>query len=50
VHRACSAYKFYGPHVGVLWGRQSLVEELDLPRLEPAPVDGVKGLASPVAR
>ena len=34
---ACSAYKFYGPHVGVLWGRQSLVEELDLPRLEPAP-------------
>lgn len=36
---ACSAYKFYGPHVGVLWGRQSLVEELDLPRLEPAPQD-----------
>jgi cysteine desulfurase family protein (TIGR01976 family) len=34
---ACSAYKFYGPHVGVLWGRRSLVEALDLPRLEPAP-------------
>ncbi len=34
---ACSAYKFYGPHVGVLWGRQSLVDALDLPRLEPAP-------------
>jgi cysteine desulfurase family protein (TIGR01976 family) len=34
---ACSAYKFYGPHVGVLWGRQALVEELDLPKLEPAP-------------
>ena len=34
---ACSAYKFYGPHVGVLWGRQALIEELDLPRLEPAP-------------
>jgi cysteine desulfurase family protein (TIGR01976 family) len=34
---ACSAYKFYGPHVGVLWGRQSLLEELDLPKLEPAP-------------
>ncbi|HEX7836505.1 MAG TPA: cysteine desulfurase-like protein [Kofleriaceae bacterium] len=34
---ACSAYKFYGPHVGVLWGRQALVEELDAPRLEPAP-------------
>src|SRR5262245_47616454 len=34
---ACSAYKFYGPHVGVLWGRQALIEELDLPKLEPAP-------------
>lgn len=34
---ACSAYKFYGPHVGVLWGRQALLEDLDLPRLEPAP-------------
>jgi cysteine desulfurase family protein (TIGR01976 family) len=34
---ACSAYKFYGPHIGVLWGRQALVEELDLPKLEPAP-------------
>jgi cysteine desulfurase family protein (TIGR01976 family) len=34
---ACSAYKFYGPHVGVLWGRQALLEELDLPKLEPAP-------------
>jgi cysteine desulfurase family protein (TIGR01976 family) len=34
---ACSAYKFYGPHVGILWGRQDLLEELDLPKLEPAP-------------
>ena len=34
---ACSAYKFYGPHIGVLWGRQALVEALDLPKLEPAP-------------
>jgi selenocysteine lyase/cysteine desulfurase len=34
---ACSAYKFYGPHVGVLWGRQALVDALDLPRLQPAP-------------
>ncbi|HET7506563.1 MAG TPA: cysteine desulfurase-like protein [Kofleriaceae bacterium] len=34
---ACSAYKFYGPHLGVLWGRQALIEELDAPRLEPAP-------------
>ena len=34
---ACSAYKFYGPHVGVLWGRRELLEKLDAPRLEPAP-------------
>jgi cysteine desulfurase family protein (TIGR01976 family) len=34
---ACSAYKFYGPHIGVLWGRRSLIDELDLPRLAPAP-------------
>jgi cysteine desulfurase family protein (TIGR01976 family) len=34
---SCSAYKFYGPHVGVLWGRQALLEDLDLPKLEPAP-------------
>ena len=34
---ACSAYKFYGPHIGVLWGQQALIEELDPPRLEPAP-------------
>ena len=33
----CSAYKFYGPHIGVLWGRQDLLEGLDLPKLEPAP-------------
>ncbi len=34
---ACSAYKFYGPHVGALWGRQTLLEGLDVPKLEPAP-------------
>jgi cysteine desulfurase family protein (TIGR01976 family) len=31
----CSAYKFYGPHVGVLWGRRQLIEDLDAPKLEP---------------
>jgi cysteine desulfurase family protein (TIGR01976 family) len=41
---ACSAYKFYGPHIGVLWGRQSLVEELDLPKLEPAPASSPENL------
>jgi cysteine desulfurase family protein (TIGR01976 family) len=34
---ACSAYKFYGPHVGVLWGRRSLLESVDVPKLDPAP-------------
>jgi len=34
---ACSPYKFYGPHLGVLWGRRGLIEALDVPRLEPAP-------------
>jgi cysteine desulfurase family protein (TIGR01976 family) len=34
---ACSAYKFYGPHVGVLYGRQALLETLDVPKLAPAP-------------
>jgi len=34
---ACSAYKFYGPHVGVLYGRRELVAALDVPRLDPAP-------------
>jgi selenocysteine lyase/cysteine desulfurase len=24
---ACSAYKFFGPHLGVLWGRESLLAE-----------------------
>lgn len=34
---ACSAYKFYGPHVGLVWGRRDLLAALDVPRLEPAP-------------
>jgi cysteine desulfurase family protein (TIGR01976 family) len=34
---ACSAYKFYGPHVGVLWGRRALLDALDPPKLVPAP-------------
>ena len=33
---ACSAYKFYGPHVGVLWGRRELLAGLDPPKLVPA--------------
>jgi cysteine desulfurase family protein (TIGR01976 family) len=34
---ACSPYKFYGPHLGVLWGRRALIEALEVPRLVPAP-------------
>jgi selenocysteine lyase/cysteine desulfurase len=34
---ACSAYKFYGPHVGVLYGRHELLAALDVPKLAPAP-------------
>lgn len=25
---ACSAYKFFGPHMGILWGRRSLIDTL----------------------
>jgi cysteine desulfurase family protein (TIGR01976 family) len=34
---ACSAYKFFGPHVGLLWGRRELLEELEAYKLRPAP-------------
>lgn len=34
---ACSAYKFHGPHIGILWGRHARLEELDVPKLAPAP-------------
>jgi cysteine desulfurase family protein (TIGR01976 family) len=34
---ACSPYKFYGPHCGVLWGRGMLLEEVPVPKLVPAP-------------
>ncbi|HEX8091435.1 MAG TPA: aminotransferase class V-fold PLP-dependent enzyme, partial [Blastocatellia bacterium] len=33
----CSAYKFYGPHVGALYGKRDLLESIDFPRLAPAP-------------
>ena len=33
----CSAYKFYGPHIGVCYGKHDATMALDLPRLEPAP-------------
>lgn len=33
---ACSAYKFFGPHVGVLFGRLDQLERLDAYRVRPA--------------
>jgi cysteine desulfurase family protein (TIGR01976 family) len=30
----CSAYKFYGPHAGILWGRRDLLENLKPEKLE----------------
>jgi cysteine desulfurase family protein (TIGR01976 family) len=32
-----SAYKFFGPHVGVLWGRRELLELLPAYKVRPAP-------------
>jgi cysteine desulfurase family protein (TIGR01976 family) len=34
---AMSAYKFYGPHIGVLYAKKELYEAIDFPRLVPAP-------------
>ena len=36
---SCSAYKFYGPHIGILYGRHELLASLDFPKLLPAPND-----------
>lgn len=32
----CSAYKFFGPHIGVLWGRRELLERLPAYKVRPA--------------
>jgi cysteine desulfurase family protein (TIGR01976 family) len=34
---ACSAYKFFGPHVGALWGRATLLEEVRPYKVPPSP-------------
>jgi cysteine desulfurase family protein (TIGR01976 family) len=33
----CSAYKFYGPHIGVLYAKRDLLDSIDFPKLIPAP-------------
>jgi cysteine desulfurase family protein (TIGR01976 family) len=35
-----SAYKFFGPHLGVLWGRRALLEETAADKVRPAPDRG----------
>jgi cysteine desulfurase family protein (TIGR01976 family) len=34
---ACSAYKFFGPHVGILWGKAALLKGLPAYKVRPAP-------------
>jgi cysteine desulfurase family protein (TIGR01976 family) len=34
---ACSAYKWFGPHIGILWGRRELLEGLTPDKLRPSP-------------
>jgi cysteine desulfurase family protein (TIGR01976 family) len=33
---ACSAYKWFGPHVGILWGRPELLAELQPDKVRPS--------------
>jgi cysteine desulfurase family protein (TIGR01976 family) len=37
---AVSPYKFYGPHMGVLWIKSELLEGLDVPKVVAAPESG----------
>lgn len=32
----CSAYKFYGPHLGIMWGREDLLNNLPVDKVRPA--------------
>lgn len=36
---AASAYKFFGPHIGALYGRMDLLSRLDAVKIRPAPSD-----------
>lgn len=35
----CSAYKYYGPHIGMLYGRYDLLDGLQAYKVRPAPAD-----------
>lgn len=41
---ACSAYKFYGPHAGFLFGKLPLLSSVDVPKLDPAPEEAPERL------
>ena len=32
----CSSYKFYGPHLGIMWGRRDLLDSLPVSKVRPA--------------
>jgi cysteine desulfurase family protein (TIGR01976 family) len=36
---ACSAYKWFGPHIGILWARPAILGDLTPDKLRPAPDD-----------
>lgn len=36
---ACSAYKFFGPHIGIMWGRRERLLELEAYKVRPATND-----------
>lgn len=33
---ACSTYKFYGPHIGVLWAKSEILEDLEAYKVRPS--------------
>ncbi len=35
----CSAYKFFGPHIGILYGRKDLMRLIEPYKIEPSPVE-----------
>jgi len=36
---ACSAYKFFGPHQGIMWARSDVYEQLEPYKVRPAPLE-----------
>jgi cysteine desulfurase family protein (TIGR01976 family) len=38
----CSAYKFFGPHLGVLWGRRPLLEEIAADKVRTSAAHGAE--------